>query len=80
MVEEAKVSREEREKERRKQRRSKSKDRDRDKKKDDDKEKDKDRDNNYKRRSGPKKTDICYNCGKEGHWANECIEISRRER
>ena len=81
VVEEAKVSREEREKERRKQRRSKSKDRDRDKKKDDDKEKDKDRDNNYyKRRSGPKKTDICYNCGKEGHWANECIEISRRER
>ena len=26
----------------------------------------------YKRRSGPKKTDICFNCGKEGHWANEC--------
>ena len=65
VVEEAKVSREEREKERRKQRRSKSKDRD---------------NNYYKRRSGPKKTDICYNCGKEGHWANECIEISRRER
>jgi RNA recognition motif-containing protein len=26
----------------------------------------------YKRRGGPKKTDICFNCGKEGHWANEC--------
>lgn len=33
----------------------------------------------YRRRTGPKKTDICFNCGKEGHWANECY-FPRKER
>ena len=26
------------------------------------------------RRPGPQETDVCYNCGKLGHWANECRE------
>ena len=26
------------------------------------------------RRPGPQETDVCYNCGKQGHWANECRE------
>ena len=77
VVEEAKVSREERERERRRSRRSRSKERE--KENEDSKEKEKDRDYYYKRKSGPKKTDVCYNCGKEGHWANECHEY-RRER
>ena len=76
VVEEAKVSREERERERRRSRRSKSKEREKDS--DDNKEKEKDGDYYYKRKSGPKKTDVCYNCGKERHWANECHEIKRR--
>jgi hypothetical protein len=75
-VEEAKVSREERERERRRSRRSRSKERE--KENEDSKEKEKDRDYYYKKKSGPKKTDVCYNCGKEGHWANECHEIKRR--
>ena len=29
-------------------------------------------DRDYYRRRGPKKNDKCFNCGKMGHWANEC--------
>ena len=74
VVEEAKISREEREKDKRREKRSKSRDKE---KRDDFKEREKDKDYYYKRRSGPKKTDICFNCGKEGHWANECHEIKK---
>ena len=76
VVEEAKISREERERERRRAKRSRSKDKE---KEEDKKEKDRDKDYYYKRRKEKKKTDICYNCGKEGHWANECHK-SRRDR
>lgn len=72
VIEEAKGERREREKRRergrRDYRRSISRSRDRYK----------DRDY-YRRRTGPKKTDICFNCGKEGHWANECY-FPRKER
>eukprot|EP00827_Trimyema_finlayi_P003717 TRINITY_DN343_c0_g1_i3.p2 TRINITY_DN343_c0_g1~~TRINITY_DN343_c0_g1_i3.p2 ORF type:complete len:142 (-),score=81.37 TRINITY_DN343_c0_g1_i3:30-410(-) len=27
---------------------------------------------------GPTPADICYNCGKAGHWANECREGNQR--
>ena len=26
---------------------------------------------------GPTKDDVCYNCGKTGHWANECRELNQ---
>ena len=72
VIEEAKGEKREREKRRergrRDYRRSLSRSRDRYK----------DRDY-YRRRTGPKKTDICFNCGKEGHWANECY-FPRKER
>ena len=74
VVEEAKISREEREREKRK---NKSKEKDREDNKE--RERNRDRDYNYKRKTGPKKTDICYNCGKEGHWANECHENRRNK-
>ena len=70
VVEEAKVSRQLREKEKRRKR---SKSRDKEDKKD------RDSDYYYRRKTGPKKTDICFSCGKEGHWANECQE-NRRDR
>ena len=76
VVEEAKISREEREREKKRAKRSRSREKE---KEEDKKEKERDKDYYYKRRSGPKKTDICYNCGKEGHWANECHK-SRRDR
>jgi RNA recognition motif-containing protein len=25
-------------------------------------------------KSGPQADDVCYNCGRKGHWANECRE------
>ncbi len=31
----------------------------------------------YERNKGPQKEDKCFNCGKLGHWANECRETSR---
>ena len=74
VVEEAKISKEEREK-----RKNRSRSREKDREDNKDRERNRDKDYYYKRRTGPKKTDICYNCGKEGHWANECHE-NRRNR
>ena len=80
VVEEAKGSKREREREREKERR---RDRDRYRKRDyrsRSRSRDRDRDYYYRRKSnGPKKTDKCFNCGKEGHWANECT-LPRKEK
>ena len=74
VVEEAKGRKREREREReRDRRRYHTKNRSRSR------SRDRDRDYYYSRRSGPKKTDICFNCGREGHWANECT-YPRKER
>merc|ERR1711981_224235 len=31
-------------------------------------------------RRGPDTKDVCYNCGRKGHWANECREGDWRNR
>jgi RNA recognition motif-containing protein len=86
VVEKAKGSRRERERERRRERdrdkrrnyrrsRSRSQSRSRNRSRGRDREKD----YYYNKRTGPKKSDICFNCGNRGHWANEC-PYTRKER
>jgi len=73
VVEEAKDYKRERQRRRRKERkRSRSRSRSRS-------SRSRSRNRDYYPKRLPKKDDICFNCGKEGHWAYEC-ETKKRNR